>query len=828
MGFFKWFRSLFGTFNDRFLREAWDIVEKINSFEHEFCSKDQEYLLQSSAIFREQIKHGRSLDLILPEAFAIVREASKRALGLRLFDEQLIGGIALHRGMIAEMKTGEGKTLVVSLAAYLNALSGNGVHVATVNDYLANRDVNWMGPIYQMLGLSAGCIITSSSNEERQVAYECDITYGVGSEFGFDYLRDGLSKRASDVVRKKFLNYAIIDEVDNTLIDEARTPLIISSPSHNDQALYVISDAVVKTLNEEHFEINVHDNTVSLTESGYEYLEEFVSQNKFLTNLSLYESEHLLFMHAVNQSLRANHLIAKDKEYVVINGEVKIVHELTGRIAEGRRFSDGLHQAIEAKERVKICEEHRAIASITLACYFKMYKKMSGVSGTVVTERLEFGSVYGVDVCEIPTHLPIKRVDDNDAIYVTAKERNSAVMQLIKERHEVGQPILIGVTSVEQSEAMSVLLKENKLPHNVLNAKNHTKEAAIIAEAGAFGAITIATSMAGRGTDIKLGGSGGVMWSTDPEFKEKIKILKEENRKKTIDAGGLLVIGAGRHTSIRIDNQLRGRSGRQGDIGRSKFFLSLEDDIMKIMGSDKIKSVLKTFGGAEDNDVIEHPWITKAIAKAQGKIEARNFEIRKALHEFDQVLNRQRSAAFDLRFSILMSDRNELNEIIKQMIVFVNKNIMRSIKSNSAESKRLVKLIYNATIEEFLKEIIEFDGVTDAEADGSVSKCFEMIIAGINSFGPDSSNEMIKRIMLSHIDFFWFRYLELIDEAKININGVAQASNRDPINEFKQRALKFFGDFLLESKASILGGFIRMSIDEKISSMHQQSEEFEI
>ncbi|MHA1527751.1 MAG: preprotein translocase subunit SecA, partial [Alphaproteobacteria bacterium] len=637
-------RKVFGSTNDRKIRAAQGTVDAVGALEPEIQALSDEQIRARTQEFRDRLAAGESLDDLLPEAFATVREAAWRTLGERPFDVQIVGGLVLHQGKIAEMKTGEGKTLVATMPVYLNALAGKGVHVVTVNDYLARRDATWMGRVYAFLGMTTGVIVPGIDDAQRRTAYACDITYGTNNEFGFDYLRDNMKYRLSDMVQREHY-YAIVDEVDSILIDEARTPLIISGPVEDQADMYVAIDAVIPELTDDHFERDEKARTVVLTEEGNEAVEQILIQRELLPEGgSLYDPTSVSHVHHVNQALRAHKLFQRDRDYIVKDDQVIIIDEFTGRMMEGRRYSDGLHQALEAKESVEIQPENVTLASVTFQNYFRLYAKLAGMTGTALTEAEEFMSIYKLDVVEVPTNMPVMRSDDDDQVFRTVEEKYTAIIDAIRDGRERGQPMLVGTTSIEKSELLSARLKKLNIPHNVLNARYHEQEAQIIAEAGAPGAVTIATNMAGRGTDIQLGGNVEMRVlaeTTDIEDGEKIAEIRAgieaelaEKKKIAIAAGGLWVVATERHESRRIDNQLRGRSGRQGDPGRSSFFLSLQDDLMRIFGSDRLDSMLQRLG-LEEGEAIIHPWVNKAIEKAQGKVEARNFDIRKNLLKYD-------------------------------------------------------------------------------------------------------------------------------------------------------------------------------------------------
>ncbi|HEY8254552.1 MAG TPA: preprotein translocase subunit SecA, partial [Rhizomicrobium sp.] len=657
-------KTLFGSANDRKVKPLWATVSKINALEPRFSAMSDAELAAMTPAFRERLEKGETLDDLLPEAFAVVREAAKRTLGQRHFDVQLVGGMVLHKGNIAEMKTGEGKTLVATLPVYLNALAGDGVHVVTVNDYLARRDSEWMGQIYRFLGMSVGVIVHGLDDAERKAAYGADITYGTNNEYGFDYLRDNM-KYSLDTMVQRGHAFAIVDEVDSILIGEARTPLIISGPTDDQSEMYRQVDAVMTGIAKDDYDLDEKQRQVSLNEQGNEHVTQMLKAAGLLPNGDLYDTENITTVHHVNQALKAHLLFQKDKDYIVKNDQVVIIDEFTGRMMEGRRYSEGLHQALEAKEHVEVQPENVTLASITFQNYFRLYDKLAGMTGTAMTEAAEFMDIYKLDVLEIPTNLPVARKDADDEVYRSVGEKYDAIITLILECRDRGQPVLVGTTSIEKSEELSDILKKRKIPHNVLNARYHEQEAYIVAQAGVPGAITIATNMAGRGTDIQLGGNVEMRVRqelTDITDENELRIRTEaikaevaENKQKALAAGGLYMIGTERHESRRIDNQLRGRSGRQGDPGASKFFLSLQDDLMRIFGSERMDAILTKLG-LEPGEAITHPWVNKALEKAQQKVEARNFEIRKNILKYDNVLNDQRRVIFEQRKEIMSSD----------------------------------------------------------------------------------------------------------------------------------------------------------------------------
>ena len=662
----SFFNTIFSRSEKKKLAEFQRTVQLINDLEPEIEKLSQDMLLKRISEIKSEISNGKKIDDYLVESFAMVREASKRTLGQRHFDVQLIGGMVLHNGGISEMKTGEGKTLVSTLAAFLNSLSGKGVHIVTVNDYLARRDAEWMGSIFNYLGLSVGCLTNDTEGrEKRKEQYACDITYGTNNEFGFDYLRDNLRVLKQNIVQRDH-NFCIVDEVDSILIDESRTPLVISGAIEDKTTLYNSINKIIPFLNDDDFEIDEKTKTANLTDAGNDKAEKILKERNIISEGTLYDISNVAVVHHINQALRANKLFEKDRDYIVKSGSVVIVDEFTGRTMEGRRYGDGLHQAIEAKENVKVQNESQTLASITYQNYFRLYNKISGMTGTALTEAEEFGDIYNLSVFEIPTNIPVSRIDNEDEIYRTAEEKYDAIIEQIKICNEKSQPVLVGTTSIDKSEKISKKLRNNKIKHEVLNAKHHEQEAKIIANAGEPGAVTIATNMAGRGTDIQLGGNFEFNSSTKngQENLEGLKDTITQKKDEVIKAGGLFVIGSERHESRRIDNQLRGRSGRQGDPGETKFFISLEDDLMRIFGSEKIDSVLKSLG-LKEGESIKHAWISKALERAQKKVEGRNFDIRKTLLKFDDVLNDQRKTIFEQRLELMNADN--ISEIANEM-----------------------------------------------------------------------------------------------------------------------------------------------------------------
>lgn len=793
-------KAIFGSSNDRFIRSLHPIVQKINALEPSLARLSDVELQGRTTWLRERYAGGETLDQLLVDAFATVREAGKRVLNMRHFDVQLIGGIVLHRGMISEMKTGEGKTLVCTLAAYLNALPGKGVHVVTVNDYLATRDSAWMGKLHMFLGLTVGCITHGLEDEARQAAYACDITYATNNELGFDYLRDNMKFARESMVHRPF-NYAIVDEVDSILIDEARTPLIISGPTEDNSELYNQVDRVVRHVQPAHYDKEEKQRSVSLTEEGVQFVEaELIKAGMMPEQSSMYDIHNVSLVHHVNQALKAHTLFAKDVDYIVKDNKVVIIDEFTGRMMEGRRYSEGLHQALEAKEQVAIQNENQTLASITFQNLFRMYPKLSGMTGTAMTEAGEFHDIYKLEVIEIPTNVPVTRKDAQDEIYRTAEEKYRAVVKEIKTAHERGQPMLVGTVSIEKSEYISKLLKKEKIEHQVLNARYHEQEAQIIAQAGRPNAVTIATNMAGRGTDIKLGGSleeNNKEHSVVAEFAEQSAL--EKAKEQVIAAGGLYVIGTERHESRRIDNQLRGRSGRQGDPGASKFFLSLEDDLMRIFGSERIDGLLQKLGMKED-EAIFHPWMTKAIERAQQKVEARNYEIRKNLLKYDDVMNDQRKVIYEQRIELM--EAQEVSETIREMFAEISEHLVTTYmpaKSyaeqwNTEDLEKEVFRIYGVhlPIVEWAKE----EGIADAEILQRLNRLLdEMYAAKFAKYGEQLMQIAEKRVLLQTLDQLWKDHLLSLDHLRqgIHLRGFGQ---RDPLSEYKQEAFALFEQML--------------------------------
>ena len=804
--------NVFGSSNERKLKKFNNQVIAINELEKSYEKLSDDDLKNKTIEFKSRIESGETLENILTEAFAVVREAGKRTLGQRHFDVQLLGGLVLNQGNISEMKTGEGKTLVATLPVYLNALEGKGVHVVTVNDYLAKRDSEWMSQIYNFLGMTVGTITSDLDEEEKRKSYQADITYGTNNEFGFDYLRDNMKYNIDQLVQRGH-NFAIVDEVDSILIDEARTPLIISGQVEDKSQLYNKIDKIVPKISSSHIDVDEKSKNVTLTDEGNEYLDKIlVTENLMKKDSSIYDMENVNLVHHINQALKAHKIFNKDTDYLVKDNQVIIIDEFTGRMMEGRRFSDGLHQALEAKEKVIIQPENRTMASITFQNYFRLYNKLSGMTGTASTESEEFLDIYNLDVISIPPNIQISRKDQDDEIYRTTEEKYNAIIETVIECNKKGQPVLVGTTSIERSEYLSKLLKNKKIEHSVLNAKYHEKEAEIIAQAGNFGKVTIATNMAGRGTDIQLGGA-------DNSNEDKIK---------TIDAGGLYVIGTERHESRRIDNQLRGRSGRQGDAGESKFYLSLEDDLMRIFGSDRLDLILKKLG-LEEGESIIHPWINTALERAQKKVESRNFEIRKTLLKFDNVMNDQRKVIFEQRLDLLKQEN--VNETINEM----RSETINEILNKSIPEKSFIDDWDSELIEKEIKRIFNLnlplnDWLSNPEID------FEKLETDINKylekeyikkregFGEKISDSIEKSILMQIIDQNWTDHLGQLEDLR-QIVGIRGYGQRDPLNEYKSESFLLFESLLNKFREEVTKTLfhIRMVSDEAIEKLNENN-----
>lgn len=820
------FRKVFGSSNDRYIKSLKKTVEQINALEPQMQTLSDEALRGKTDEFRARLKEGTPLDDLLVEAFAVVREAAKRTLGMRHFDVQLKGGIILHRGMITEMKTGEGKTLVATLPVYLNALAGKGVHVVTVNDYLAKRDSEWMGAVYRFLGLSVDCIVHELDDLERQIAYRCDITYATNNELGFDYLRDNMKFRLEEMVQRPF-HYAIVDEVDSILIDEARTPLIISGPAEDSSDLYIQIDRLMPSLIPADYEKDEKARAVTLTEQGIEHIEQLLREAGLLNGSSLYDIQNVPIVHHVNQALKAHILFARDVDYMIMDNKVMIIDEFTGRVMEGRRYSEGLHQALEAKENVEIQQENQTLASITYQNYFRLYPKLAGMTGTALTEAAEFAEIYKLEVLEVPTNVPVARKDMDDEVYRTAVEKYEAIIKLIEECRERQQPVLVGTVSIEKSELLSELLKKKKIPHNVLNAKFHEQEAKIIAEAGSAGAVTIATNMAGRGTDIKLGGNLEMHIAEEianMKDSEKAALRTQEieaeiaaNAEVVRKAGGLFVIGTERHESRRIDNQLRGRSGRQGDPGASKFYLSLEDDLMRIFGSERLDSWLQKLG-LQPGEAIIHPWINKALEKAQQKVEARNFDIRKQLLKYDDVMNDQRKVIYEQRRE-LMEVANVFDFIQSMREEVVEDLVARFIPENAYADQWETPALHEEVLRIFglnlpIKEWADEEGIADAEIKARLQQAVdELMEAKETAYSTDMMRLAEKSLLLRILDQQWKDHLLSLDHLRQGINLRAYAQ-RDPLNEYKGEAFEMFQDMLTRIRVNVTSALAHLQMGQ--------------
>ena len=805
-------RRLFGSANDRAVKSLRKTVDRINALEPSLASLDDAALRAKTDEFRQRLAAGETLDDLLVEAFAVVREAAKRTLHQRHFDVQLIGGMVLHHGGIAEMKTGEGKTLVATLAAYLNALEGKGVHVVTVNDYLARRDAGWMGAVYGMLGLEVGVIVPGLDDAQRRAAYACDITYGTNNELGFDYLRDNMRHSLADMVQRDH-HFAIVDEVDSILVDEARTPLIISGPTDDSSELYRSMDKLIQQLVAGDWEKDEKQRSVSLTEQGQERLHGMLEVGGLLKAPDLYDIENVSLVHHAQQALRAHKVFSRDVDYIVKDGKVIIIDEFTGRMMEGRRYSDGLHQALEAKEGVAIQAENQTLASITFQNYFRLYQKLAGMTGTAATEASEFAEIYRLGVTEIPTHRAMVRKDEDDEVYRTAREKNLAIIEEVTAAHAKGQPVLVGTVSIEKSEQLSSLLKAKGLKHQVLNARYHEQEAYIIAQAGRMGAVTIATNMAGRGTDIQLGGNAEmrIVQELPPEERtgpraEAIRAEVEAEKRRVLDAGGLFIIGTERHESRRIDNQLRGRSGRQGDPGRSKFFLSLDDDLMRRFGSERMDGMLQRLG-LKEGEAIIHPWINKALEKAQQKVEAYNFEIRKQLLKFDDVMNDQRKVVYEQRRELMEAEdiadtvRDMRHQVIEDLVA---KHIPEKAYPEQWDIEHLHgAAVRNLNLDLPLADWAKEEGIADEEIRERLLRASDELMAGKEErYGAPMMRVAEKTLLLQILDHLWKEHLLHLDHLRqgIHLRGYAQ---RDPLNEYKREAFDLFEAMLTNLRQTV-------------------------
>ena len=822
-------KKIFGTENDRKLKKLRPLVEKINSLEPEFEKLTDDALRQKTEEFKKRFKDGETLDDLLPETFATVREAAKRTLGQRHYDVQLIGGITLHRGEIAEMRTGEGKTLVSTLAAYLNALPGEGVHIITVNDYLARRDSEWMGQVYKFLGMSVGCINDHDAyGNERKDAYDCDITYGTNNEYGFDYLRDNMKYSIEEMAQRGH-NYAIIDEIDSVLIDEARTPLIISGPTDDKSEFYRTIDTIIPSITEDGYDIDEKARTATFNEAGNEQIEKILKDRGMLEGESLYDVENVTIVHHINQALKAHKIFYRDKDYIVKNNEVVLIDEFTGRMMDGRRLSEGLHQAIEAKENVEVKPENVTLASVTLQNYFRLYEKLSGMTGTAETEASEFGETYDLDVLIIPTNRPIQRVDEQDAIYRTEREKFNAIVDEIQVAAKKGQPMLVGTVSIEKSESLSRFLTERNIEHRVLNARYHEEEASIVAQAGVPGAVTIATNMAGRGTDIQLGGNldmrveQEIPTTTPPAERERL----EENikteiaglKEKALAAGGLYVLGTERHESRRIDNQLRGRTGRQGDPGRSKFYLSTEDDLMRIFGGERLKNMMGKLGW-EEGEELTNKVMTKTIETAQKRVETRNFDIRKNLLKYDDVMNDQRKAIFEQRMEFMTDD--DVSDVIEDFRHQVCEDLIETHVPKKAYAEQWDIEGLTESAKETLAMEIPFadwakeEGIADEEMlerlKNATGEAFTQLTAGIDD---EQMQRVEKQLLLQVIDQNWREHLQQLDALK-SVIGMRAYGQRDPLNEYKSEAFTLFDKLLTDLREGVTKSVTRLLINHQM------------
>ncbi len=824
-------RRLFGSENERRIKRLKPKVDAINALEAEIQALSDDELRAKTDEFKQQIADGAKVDDLLVPVFAVVREAALRSLGMRPFDVQLIGGMILNEGSIAEMRTGEGKTLVATLPVYLNALEGKGVHVVTVNDYLATRDSEWMGKVYKFLGMSVGVIVNDMDDDARHEAYACDVTYGTNNEFGFDYLRDNMKYEMESMVQRGH-HYAIVDEVDSILVDEARTPLIISGPIDDKSDLYTTIDAFIPSVSDQDYELDEKQKTVTFTEEGTQKLEDQLKKAGLLKGDNLYDVDNVSIVHHVNNALKAHKLFLRDRDYIVRNDEVVIIDEFTGRMMPGRRFSEGQHQALEAKEKVTIQPENQTLASITFQNYFRMYDKLAGMTGTAMTEASEFADIYKLEVVDVPTNMPVMRVDDHDEVYRTEEEKFRAIIQLVNECQAKNQPVLVGTTSIEKSELLAEKLRETGVTDfKVLNARYHEQEAQIISQAGRPGAVTIATNMAGRGTDIQLGGNLDMrieveLADLEGEEREKaIEKLTEEVaalKQQAIDAGGLYVMGTERHESRRIDNQLRGRSGRQGDPGHSKFFLSLQDDLMRIFGSDRMDSMLQKLGLKEDEAIV-HPWINKALEKAQQKVEARNFDIRKNLLKYDDVMNDQRKVIFDQRVDMMSTE--DLSETVEDMrYEVIDDLVAHAIPAKAYPEQWATDELHEAIIEHLnldlpVAEWAREEGIDEEHIRERIIEAADKAAADrAERFGPDVMRYVEKSVVLQTLDHLWREHLVNLDHLRsvVGFRGYAQ---RDPLNEYKTESFELFQTMLSNLRLAVTGQMMRVEVVQDPSEM---------
>ncbi|MCX8226378.1 MAG: preprotein translocase subunit SecA, partial [Sulfitobacter sp.] len=813
---------------DRKIKATRPLVEQINALENQFLALTDEGLKEKTEELRKRALDGESLDDLLPEAYANCREGARRTLGLRAFDTQLMSAIFLHQGNISEQKTGEGKTLTASLAAYLNALTGKGVHIVTVNEYLVQRDADWMGKVFASLGLTTGAAVSNMTEEDKRAAYNCDVTYATNNELGFDYLRDNMKSELSQIFQRHH-NFAIVDEVDSILIDEARTPLIISGPSQDRSEMYKIVDDVIPLLQEDHYELDEKTRNVTFTDEGNEFLEtELHARGLLEEGLTMYDPESTSIVHHVNQGLRAHKLFQRDKDYIVRDGEVMLIDEFTGRMMAGRRMSDGLHQAIEAKEHVDIKPENVTLASVTFQNYFRLYDKLAGMTGTAETEAEEFAEIYGLGVVVVPTNVPVARVDEDDQVYRSALEKYQAMIEEVKIAHAKGQPALVGTTSIEKSEMLSQMLTEAGIPHNVLNARQHEQEAQIVADAGKLGAVTIATNMAGRGTDIQLGGNVELKvleaLDADPDadpvaIRTKIEAEHADEKKKVIEAGGLYVLASERHESRRIDNQLRGRSGRQGDPGRSSFYLSLEDDLMRIFGSERLEKVLTTLG-LKEGEAIIHPWVNKSLERAQAKVEGRNFDIRKQLLKFDDVMNDQRKVVFGQRRDIMeAADLSEITSDMREQVIddLIDQFMPQKTYADQWDTKGFQQAVLeHLNIDVPVVSWCEEEGVDDEVIrERLTAACGKQMAAKTEQFGAENMRNIEKQVLLQAIDSKWRDHLLTLEHLRsvVGFRGYAQ---RDPLNEYKNESFQLF-ESMLDS--------LRTDVTQKLGQIRPMTEE---
>ena len=817
-------RKIFGTPNDRLVKTYLKRVEPINALEPQIAALSDDGMRARIKELKAEVAAGKTLDAAMDETFAIVREAAKRTLGQRHYDVQMVGGMVLHEGNIAEMKTGEGKTLVATLPVVLNALSGKGVHVVTVNDYLARRDSAWMAEIYQFLGLTVGCIVHGMSDLERRAAYLCDVTYATNNELGFDYLRDNMKFTRGEMVHRPF-NFAIVDEVDSILVDEARTPLIISGPAEGSSDLYTTINPLVAELSDEHIEVDEKTRSASLTEEGQEHMEARLAELEMLHAPSLYDMENISIVHHINQAVRAHKVFQRDTDYIVRNDKVIIIDEFTGRMMEGRRYSEGLHQALEAKEGVTIQPENQTLASITFQNYFRMYPTLSGMTGTAATEAEEFQQIYKLDVIEIPTNVMVQRDDQDDEVYRTAAEKTAAIVDTLEDCQKRGQPVLVGTVSIDKSELLSEALKKRNIKHNVLNARYHEQEAQIISQAGRLGGVTIATNMAGRGTDIQLGGNLDMRLEQEladlrdeskrEELAKRIRDEVAEERAKVKAAGGLFVLGTERHESRRIDNQLRGRSGRQGDPGTSRFYLSLDDDLMRIFGSERMDSMLRRLG-LKEGEAIVHPWINKALEKAQQKVEARNYDIRKNLLRFDDVMNDQRKVIYEQRIELMETDD------VSETVVDMRRETVDVIVSRHIPANAYPEQWDSEGMEEEVKRVLALDlpirewaaeeGIADEGIRDRLNDALDRHMAEKAArYTPDVMRMVEKSLVLQILDQTWKEHLQQLDFLRQGI-GLRAYAQRDPLNEYKSEAFEMFEAMLNRMRETVTGALANLEL----------------